>query len=284
MNLRFAIALAALLTCAPAAAAQRQDLAQRFDPSQEVGIDQRIGERLPLELVFRDHEGKERRLGEFFGPQPVLLAFVYYECPMLCTLVLNGVTSALRTLPLRPGTDFQLVVVSIDPADTPQLAAAKRSGYLQSMGLEDTQPGWNFLVGERAAIDALSAAAGFRFVYDEPSGEYAHASGIQVLTGEGVLSRYFYGIEYSARDLRLGLVEASEGKLGNLVDEALLLCFTYDPRTGKYGLAIFTTLRVGGVSLALLIALYIVRMLRRERRQRVELADALAEARPQEAR
>ncbi len=281
MRRLFVASLLALV--APLAPAQRQDLTQRFDPAQEVGIDQRIGERLPLDLVLRDHTGAERRLAEFFDQQPVLLAFVYYECPMLCTLVLNGVTSALRTLPLRPGDDFQLVVVSIAPDETPELAAAKRRGYLESMGLDEVQPGWNFLVGDRATIDALTGAVGFRFVYDAPSGEYAHSSGIQVLTPQGELSRYFYGVEYSARDLRLGLVEASAGKLGNVVDEVLLLCFAYDPLTGKYGVAILTTLRIAGSALVLALAVFIALMLRRERRHRAARPPAPRRARPQEA-
>lgn len=281
--MRAALLALLLALAAPTVTAQRQDLFQRFDPTQEVGIDQRIGERVPLDLALRDHAGMERRLGEFFGEQPVLLAFVYYECPMLCTLVLDGVTRALRTLPLRPGDDFQLVVVSIAPDETPALAAAKRRGYMASLGLDETQPGWNFLVAERATIDTLTGAVGFRFVYDAPSGEYAHASGIQVLTPEGVLARYFYGVEYSARDLRLGLVEASAGKLGGVVDEVLLLCFAYDPLTGKYGLAILTTLRIAGSLLVLVLALYIGRMLRRERRRREAPSTSPPRARPQEA-
>lgn len=277
------LCIAALLVASSAAPAQRQDLSQRFDPAQEVGIDQRIGERVPLELVLHDHTGAERRLGELFGEQPVLLAFVYYRCPMLCTLVLNGVTSALRTLPLRPGADFQLVVVSIAPDETPELAAEKRAAYLASLGLAEDQPGWNFLVGDRATIDALAGAVGFRFVFDAPSGEYAHASGVQVLTPEGVLARYFYGVEYSARDLRLGLVEASAGKLGGVVDEVLLLCFAYDPLTGKYGLAILTTLRVVGSGLVLALAVYIALMLRRERRRRPDGRSTPPRARRREA-
>lgn len=263
-HLHAPLVLALLATLAPA---QRQDLAQRFDPAQEVGIDQRIGQALPLDLAFRDHTGRELVLGELFGQQPVLLALVYYECPMLCTLVLNGVTSALRTLPLRPGDDFQLVVASIDPADTPGRAAAKRATYLASLDLDEDQPGWTFLVGDAGAIEALAAAVGFRYVYDQRSGEFAHSSGIQVLTPEGVLSRYLYGIEYSARDLRLGLVEASEGRLGTLVDEVLLLCFAYDPATGKYGLLIFGLLRSLGVLLVAALALYITRTLLAERRR-----------------
>lgn len=248
--------------------AQAPELFQRFDPLQDVGIDQRIGERVPLDLAFRDHEGRDIRLEELFGDQPVLLALVYYECPMLCTLVLNGVMAALRTLPLRPGQDFQLLVVSIDPDEQPEMAAAKRLSYLRAMEVEGEGEGWHFLLGDQGAIDALTRAVGFRYVYDEPTDEFAHASGLQILTPDGRLSRYLYGIEYSARDLRLGLVEASEGRLGSVVDQVLLLCLSYDPTTGRYGLAILTSLRIGGVLVVVLLATFILTMLRRERRAR----------------
>ena len=258
-------ALVALLT---PATAQEPALFQRFDPMQDVGIDQRIGERLPLDLVFKNHEGTDVRLGEVFGDQPVLLALVYYECPMLCTLVLNGVLAALRTLPLRPGADFQMLVVSIDPDETPENAALKRQTYLDSLGVEGDGAGWNFLVGDAAAVAELCRVVGFRYVYDEPTDEFAHASGIQLLTSDGRLSRYFYGVEYSARDLRLGLVEASSGGLGSVVDQVLLLCLSYDPTTGKYGLAIVTALRIGGSLVVAGLAAFILTMLRRERRAR----------------
>ena len=266
--------LLAALLCGAAVARQgtQAPLEQRFDPTQDIGIDQRLGERVPLELIFRDEDGREVRLGDYFGERPVVVALVYYECPMLCTLVLNGMVRSFRALSLDIGEDFEIVTVSIDPTETPELALSKKEGYLASYVEGAERPGaaagWHFLTGEQQAIDALAEAVGFRYVYDEEAGEYAHASGIMVATSEGVLSRYLYGIEYITRDLRLALVEASQGQVGSFVDQVLLLCYHYDPTTGRYGFAIMAALRTGGIATVGLIVGFVLLSLRRERRAR----------------
>ncbi len=233
---------------------------------EEVTIEQKLGARVPLELEFRDHEGDEILLGDLFDGKPVLLALVYYECPMLCTLVLNDVLRCVRAMPLDAGPDFRIVAVSIDPDETSELAAKKRDAFVEAYGREGGEEGWTFLVGEETEIRALADAVGFRYVYDEATDEYAHASGITVLTPEGELSRYFYGLEYAPRDVRLGLVEASRGKIGSAVDQVLLFCFHYDPVTGKYGLVIMNVLRLAAVLTVALLAGFVLFWLRRERR------------------
>ncbi len=270
MKAAAAIALA-FLASAPARA-QRAELSleQRFDAAQAVGLDQRLGERLPLELVLRDEEGREVRLRELFGRRPVVIALVYYDCPMLCTLVLNGMVRSFRALSLELGEDYVVVTLSIDPRETPELAARKKAQYLETYAAGAPRPsaarGWRFMTGEQAAIDELARAIGFRFAYDEESGEFAHSSGIVVATPDGVLSRYLYGVEYITRDLRLALVEASEGRVGTLVDQVLLLCYHYDPATGRYGLAVISAVRAGGLLTVALIAAFVLRALARERR------------------
>ncbi len=217
-----------------------------------VGIDQKLNAQIPLELAFHDEYGRQVRLSSFFGERPVLLALVYYQCPMLCTQVLNGVEMSLKAISFNPGRDFEVVVVSFDPNDTPELAAAKKRNYLRRYGRPDTANGWHFLTGEPANIKALTDAAGFRYRWDAASRQFAHASGIFLLTPEGRISRYFYGVEYPPRDLRLGLVEASRRKIGNAVDALLLFCYHYDPATGKYGALVMNILRLGaGAFLAL---------------------------------
>lgn len=235
---------------------------------QNVGIDQRLGESIPLELTFRDEEGRAVKLGQYFGKRPVVLALVYYECPMLCTLILNGTVKALRPLTFNPGRDFEVVVVSIDPREKPALAAEKKKGYLREYGRRGTDDGWHFLTGEEAAIKQLAATVGYRYVYDAASDQYAHAAGIMVATPAGKLARYFYGIEYSTRDLRLGLVEAAEGKIGSPVDQILLFCFHYDPVSGSYGVAILRVLRVAGALTVVALAVFIVAMVRRDRKKK----------------
>lgn len=246
------------LALAGAAAAQRFDPVQRFSPAQDVGIDQRLGEKLPLELTFRDETGAPRKLAEFFK-KPVLLSFVYFECPMLCTEVLNEEVRVLKALSLEPGRDFEIVTVSIEPNDTPELAAKKKRNYLTDLDRPEAAPYWHFLVGEQAAITELTRAAGFRYVYDTEQKQYAHAGGVMVVGPGGVLSKYFYGIEYSPRDVRLGLVEAGDGKVGSLVDQVLMMCFHYDPATGRYTLAVMTVVRILGVLTVLAIGSFVVR-------------------------
>jgi protein SCO1/2 len=233
-----------------------------------VGIDQRLNELLPLDAGFVDERGAEVKLGDYFGEKPVVLALVYYECPMLCTLELNGLLRALRALPLDVGKDFEVVTVSFDPEETPQLAAGKKREYTSQYGREGSDPSWHFLTGSAESIGRLAEAVGFRYRYDPQTDLFSHASAIYVATPQGRLSKYFYGVEYSARDLRLGLVEASAGKIGTAVDEILLFCFHYDPETGKYGVVIMNVLRLAGVATVVLLGGFIALMLRRDRRRR----------------
>jgi protein SCO1 len=235
------------------------------DIFEKVGIDQKLDSQVPLDLEFVDDAGRVVRLRDYFGDKPVVLTLVYFECPMLCTLILNGTLRAMRALDFTAGEEFQVVTVSIDPEETPALAAAKRAQYLENYQRDGAAPGWQFLTGREDQIQALADAVGFRYAYDPISGEYAHAGGIMVLTPEGRVSRYFYGVEYSARDLRLGLVEASDNRIGTPVDQILLYCFQYNPLTGKYSFAIMSALRVGGVLTLLGIALLLIFMIRRER-------------------
>lgn len=259
----------ALALLAGTGAAQDAPSVQRFDPSQQVGIDQRLGERLPLDVALRDQTGRAVTLGELLDGRPVVVALVYYECPMLCSLVLSGLMDAAREIDLRLGDDYDLIVLSIDPGEGPELAAAGRTRHVLNGGIGGNPSGaWFLTAGDRAAVDAVADAIGFRYVLDEPSGQYAHASGIVVATAEGVLSRYLYGVEYSPRDLRLALVEASRGAVGTLADRALLLCFSYDPATGKYGFAVLGAIRAFGALTVLAIGGLVTRSLLRERRGR----------------
>jgi len=214
---------------------------------KDVGIDQKLGAQLPLDAEFDSETGGKIRFGQLLGKRPVILALVYYECPMLCTMVLNGTLRSLRALRLNAGTDFDVVAVSFDPEETPQLAAKKKLEYTERYKRPGGEAGWHFITGDTASIKKVADAAGFRFKKDTTNGRWAHASAIMVVTPDGRLARYFYGVEYSARDLRLALVEAAEGKVGTMVDQILLYCFHYDPSTGKYSLAVLNFLRAGGV-------------------------------------
>lgn len=240
---------------------------------RDVGIDQRLNEQLPLEAVFRDEMGRQVRLGDYFGGRPVILSLVYYDCPMLCTMVLNGLVRTLRSLPLSAGTDFDVVTLSFDPTEGPELAAAKKEQYITSYRRSGAEQGWHFLTGDEPSIHLVTEEAGFRYTYDPKTGQYAHASGIMVLTPKGKIARYLYGIEYPARDLRLALVEASANRIGSPVDQVLLYCFHYDPATGKYGLVIMNVIRVLGGATVLILATFMVVMFRRDRRRKLERHD-----------
>ena len=229
-----------------------------------VSIDQRLNEQLPLDLVFRDEAGQPVELGRYFGRRPVILTLVYYDCPMLCTLVLNGLVSALGVLSFDVGDQFDVVTVSFNPQDTPELAAAKKAHYLQRYGRPTAAQGWHFLTGEAASIERLTRAVGFRYAYDPEQKQFAHAAGIVVLTPQGRIARYFYGVEYAPRDLRLGLVEAADNRIGSPVDQLLLFCFHYDPATGKYGPIIMNVMRLAGVLTVLALGTFIVVMRRRD--------------------
>lgn len=231
---------------------------------RDVGIEQHQGAPLPLDALFRDEAGREVRLGDYFGDQPVVLALVQYRCPMLCTLVLNGFLKSSQGMPLEIGRDYQVVTISFDPREGPELAAEKKKHYVRSYCREGAAEGWHFLTGDQQAIDRLTQAVGFHYRYDPQSGQFAHASGMMVATPDGRLARYFYGIEYSPHDLRLSLVEASAGRLGSPVDQVLLLCYHYDPLTGKYGLAIAGVLRLAGLLTVLALGGFLLVMCRRE--------------------
>jgi protein SCO1 len=216
----------------------------------DVGIDQKLNEQLPLDLVFRNENGEEVRLGSYFGKKPVVLSLVYYQCPMLCNQVLNGMVTAFKVMAFRPGEEFDVVTVSFDPRETPALAAAKKKtyvDYLPEAKRAGAASGWHFLTGDEANIKRITDAVGFRYHWDKATEQFAHASGVFVTTADGKLSRYFYGIEYAPRDLRLGLIEAADNKIGSPVDQLLLYCFHYDPATGKYGAAVMNLMRVAGV-------------------------------------
>lgn len=218
------------------------------NPADGVAFEQRIGEQVPLDAAFVDEQGGAVRLGQFFtAGQPVILVMSYYECPMLCSFVREGVLAALQQVPLTAGRDFQVVNISIDPLETPMMAAGVKTLTLQRYARAGAENGWHFLTGSEEQIRRVADAIGFKYVYDETIDQYAHAAGIVVLTPEGKTARYFFGIEFNVSDLRLGIVEASAGKVGNPIDQILLLCYQYNPVTGSYTPAIMTILRVAGV-------------------------------------
>ena len=219
-------------------------------PLRDVRIEQKLNQQLPLDLTFRDESGRDVKLGDYFGRKPVVLAFVYYDCPMLCTQVLNGMVTSFRVLPFEIGKEFEVVSISFDPRETPALAQKKKKiyvDYLPERMRADAANGWHFLTGDQANIGRITEAAGFHYRYDETTKQFAHASGIMLTTPAGKLSRYYYGIEYPARDLRLGLIESSANKIGSPVDQLLLYCYHYDPATGKYGAVVMNMVRIGGV-------------------------------------
>lgn len=234
---------------------------------REIGFDQRLGEQVPSDLPFVDASGHRVKLGDYFGKRPVVLALVYFKCPMLCPMALSGLASSLKSLTFDVGKDFDVLVVSFDPHETPDLASARREEVLHQYGRSGTDRGWHFLTGGQDAIHRLTQAVGFRYKYLPEKGEFAHASGIVVLTPGGRVARYFFGIEYSPKDLRLGMVEASGGKIGTPVDTVLLYCFHYDPQTGRYSATALGILRLAGVLTVLALTLGIVVMVRREKRQ-----------------
>jgi protein SCO1/2 len=241
-----------------------------------VGIQQKLDNQLPLHLKFRDEYGQEVTLGKYFeSKKPVLLAPVYYRCPMLCTQIMSGLEGALRAVTFNPGQDFEIVAFSFDPKDSPETALAKKDMYMKRYRRPDTKNGWHFLTGDEESIKALTAALGYGYKYDPKTDQYAHASGVMIATPQGRLSKYFYGVEYSPRDLRLGLVEASENKIGNPVDALLLFCFHYDPATGKYGAVAMNMIRFAGGTFTLIGGTFLLIMFRRDfRRDRKALATA----------
>lgn len=244
--------------------------------SEQVGFDQRLGEPLPLDLPFRDETGKAVRLGDYFGAKPVLLALVYFRCPVLCPQIIIGTAAAMKGIPYEPGRDFEIVFVSFDPEDTAERAAEKKSAAVARYGKPSSAAGWHFLTGEADSIRRLTAAAGFRYAWDPTIQQFAHASGIIVATPDGHLARYLYGVEYAPKDLKLALFEAGEGRIGGLSEKLMLLCFNYDAALGKYTIATLLSIKVvATVTLAVLI-FSIVWMLRSERRQARAAAGGIA--------
>jgi protein SCO1/2 len=266
-TLLLAAALVAATT-AEATTAPTDAPADRPAALRDVGFDQRLGETVPLDVVLRDETGAAVRLGAYFGEKPVLLVPAYATCPMLCPLVLSGVVSALRALPFDVGREFTVVIFSFDPRETPAEVAAKRERLLQDYRRPNAAAGWHFLTGDEPSVRRLAAAVGFRYAFDERQQQYAHASGIVVLTPEGRIARYFFGVEFPPRDLRLALVEASAGRIGSPVDQLLLFCFHWDPATGRYSRLALDAVRVAGFGTVVALATFVGAMLRRERRRR----------------
>jgi protein SCO1/2 len=250
--------------------AQGLNSAAQPEALREIGIDQKLDEQLPLDLKFFDEAGQAVQLQNYFGEKPVILSLVYYECPMLCNQVLNGVVRSLRPLSFDVRKEFTVLTVSFDPEEKPELAAKKKASYIKEYARAGAEQGWHFLTGDSAAIKSLTESVGFRYRYDASTDQFVHASGIFVITPHGRISRYFYGIEYSPRDLRLALVEASDNKIGSPVDQVLLYCYHYDPVTGKYGVAIMNVLRLAGIATVAVLGAFMITMFKRDLKSRNE--------------
>jgi protein SCO1/2 len=274
-NLLHATCVVALvIACWPLHAQSQQPAAMKPALLQNVGMIQKMNENVPLDLAFRDEAGNSVRLGDYFGSKPVVLSLVYYNCPSMCTEVLNGELRALQGISLDLGKDYEAVTVSFDPKDRPAEAAVKKRTYTGLYGHRGSPSAWHFLTGEQRAIDALTEAVGFKYAYDASSAQFAHATAIVILTPDGRISRYFYGVQYPSRDVRLGLVEASQGRIGSATDAALLFCYHYDAVTGKYGLVIMNVIRAAGVLTLALLGIFFWFMSRHEKK-RVAAADVM---------
>jgi protein SCO1 len=254
------ICFIALILCSAAAFAQDPPAGVLAD----IGIDQKLNAQIPMDLMFRDEAGRDVRIGNYFDHKPVILSLVYYECPMLCSMTLNGLVKSLRPLSFTVGNEFEVVTVSFDPSEKPDLAAAKKSGYMKDYGRPGAGSGWHFLTGSADSIRRLTDAAGYRYKWDEYTKQWAHVSAILILTPDGRVSQYLYGIEFSAKDVRLSLVQASQNKIGTIIDRALLYCYHYNPDTGKYGLVIMNAVRLAGLATVAALALFIAINIRRE--------------------
>lgn len=261
------VAIAPLLARADGQPAAEVPASAAPEALRDVGLDQRLNQPVPLDLTFRDETGQPVTLGSLFRGKPVVLSLVYYRCPMLCTLVLNGLLSAMRALPFDAGKEFDVVTVSIDPEDTPADAAQKKAAYLAQYRRPGAAEGWHFLTGDAGAIERLARSVGFRYRYDAEHKQFAHAAGIEVLTPKGIIARYFFGVEFAPRDLKFGLMEAAENRIGTPIDQLLLFCYHYDPDTGRYSTAVLSVIRAAGILTLLGLAGFIVRAVRRERRR-----------------
>lgn len=238
---------------------------------QKIGIDQKLGDQLPLDTVLKDEDGKDVRLGDYFEHgRPVILALVYYECPMLCNEVLNGLTGSLKGISLDAGKDFDVVAISFDARenDKPDLAKNKKANYLERYGRPGSENGWHFLTGTQDSIDRVTKAAGFNYAWDDKTQQFAHAGGIMITTPGGKLSRYFYGIDYAPKDVKFGLMDSAESKIGNPAEKLLLYCYHYDPASGKYGLAILNVIRLGGIATLLVMGMMFIVFWRRNKHKR----------------
>jgi len=224
---------------------------------ENVGIEQHLNAQVPPDLTFRDETGKTVTLGDYFGRKPLILNLVYYNCTMLCGEALAGLASSMRLVKFDVGNEFDVVTVSFDPRETPEMAAAKKKDYVQRYGRPNAATGWHFLTGEPDSINALTKAVGFQYQYDAKTNQYAHATAIMVLTAQGRISRYFYGVDFPPKDLRMGLVEASQGKIGNAVDAVLLFCYHYDSETGKYGAMVANILRLAAAATILIMGTFL---------------------------
>jgi protein SCO1 len=229
---------------------------------KNVGIEQHLNEQIPPSLTFRDENGNAVKLGDYFGKRPMILNLVYYQCPMLCGEVLSGLESAMRVLKFDAGKEFDVLTVSFDPKETPEMAAAKKADYLRRYGRPGAAAGWHFLTGPAASIDALTMAAGFQYQYDSKSEQFAHATAIMILTPGGKIAQYYYGVEFAPKDLRLGLIQASQNKIGTVVDQVLLYCYHYDPDTGKYGAIISRVLQLAAGATVLILGTFLIVMFR----------------------
>ena len=232
---------------------------------KNVGIEQHLDEQIPPGLTFRDETGESVRLGDYFGKKPAILNLVYYQCPMLCGEVLSGLESALRVLKFDVGKEFDVLTVSFDPHETPDMGTKKKAEFLKRYGRPGAADGWHFLTGPQESIDALTKAAGFQYQYDPKTGQFAHSTAIMVLTPEGKIAQYYYGVEYAPKDLRLGLIQASENKIGNLADQVLLYCYHYDPTTGKYGAIIARVLQLSALATILIMGIFMTALIRHGR-------------------
>ena len=231
---------------------------------ENVGIEQHLDAQVPPDLTFRDDTGKIVKLGDYYGHKPLILNLVYYNCTMLCGEALAGLASAMRLVKFDVGNEFELITVSFDPRETPEMAAAKKKDYVGRYGRANAAAGWHFLTGQPDSINALTKAVGFEYQYDPKSNQYAHATAIMVLTPQGRISRYFYGVDFPPKDLRMGLVEASQGKIGNAVDAVLLYCYHYNPETGKYGAMVANILRLAAAATILIMGIFLFILWRME--------------------
>jgi len=265
-----ALSAAVVLTLSIAAFAQGAGQGIMSPPSnvrppglKNVGIEQRLNEQLPLDLSFRDETGKAVRLRDYFGKKPVILSLVYYRCPMLCSEVLAGLEGSLRAMSFNAGNEFNVLTVSFDPKDTPQTASEKKAAILKSYKRAGAADGWHFLTGSQKSIDALTQSVGFQYEYDTKSGQFAHTTAIMIVTPEGKIAQYYFGVEFPPTDLRLGLIQASQNKIGTLVDQVILYCYHYDPQAGKYGAIVSHILQLGGGITVLSLGILLMILIRR---------------------